>query len=122
MNTVNDNYDKLLKVADVMVQDEVTNEEIENVAETIQELHEEEPMEDYIPTEEDLELEKEPQKLNVLIDSTGKINNVLANDIKYSSDKMSSLVIMLSSIAHFLLAFNFPFQLFHNFLFQSGNI
>ena len=39
MNTVNDNYDKLLKVADVMVQDEVTNEEIENVAETIQELH-----------------------------------------------------------------------------------
>ena len=92
MNTVNDNYDKLLKVADVMVQDEVTNEEIENVAETIQELHEEEPMEDYIPTEEDLELEKEPQKLNVLIDSTGKINNVLANDIKYSSDNLEQLM------------------------------
>ena len=49
-------------------------------------------MEDYIPTEEDLELEKEPQKLNVLIDSTGKINNVLANDIKYSSDNLEQLM------------------------------
>lgn len=78
---INKKYDDMIKAAELMEKDELTDDELNELSSKITSLNEEEQMEDYTPTEEDLALEQEPQELTVSIDPyTGKINNVLNTD------------------------------------------
>ena len=93
---VEDNYEKMLNIADVIVKGEdATDIEIEKAYNDIQKLNSDDELEDYTPTEEDLELEKVPQKIDVVINPDGKINNVLAmktpNVAKDNFDKLMSM-------------------------------
>jgi len=82
MPDVEKRFNDLLKTSDLMSKNELTDEELDDFSNTMNDIMSDgEIMEDYQPTEEDLKLEKDPQKITVNIDPiTGKINNVLSDE------------------------------------------
>ena len=96
-------YENLLKSADAVAKivngdiEEDNDEELLKALSEIQpENGEDELEDDYIPTEEDLELEKTPVPMNVLIDPfSGKINNVINdNNVNIYDQNIDKLLAM----------------------------
>ena len=83
-------YEKMLETADLIAKESLSEQEMSKLEENLSSIQEEFP--DHKPTEEDLELEKRPQQINVTIDENGKINNVINTDINTSDKTLDDLM------------------------------
>lgn len=95
MPTMDEKYSNLLKASEILNDtEELTDDTVDEISECMDEIGEEtgenpSKLGDYIPTEEDLNMEKIPQQIDVNIDPvTGKINNVIAPET-YKDHKLT---------------------------------
>lgn len=95
MPTMDEKYSNLLKASEILNDtEELTDDTVDEISECMDEVGEEtgenpSKLGDYIPTEEDLNMEKIPQQIDVNIDPvTGKINNVIAPET-YKDHKLT---------------------------------
>lgn len=95
MPTMDEKYSNLLKASEILTDaEELTDDTVNEISECMDEIGEEtgenpSKLGDYIPTEEDLNMEKIPQQIDVNIDPvTGKINNVIAPET-YKDHKLT---------------------------------
>lgn len=94
MNDINEKYEKLLQTGDLLSkanQEKLSDKESDKLMDGLSELNDDniddDFLENYIPNEEDMDLEKNPQTVDVMIDPyTGKINNVVSNTKYNTSD------------------------------------
>ena len=99
--SIEERYEEMLQTGDLIAKannGELSKDESEKLLNGMEHLiHENtDETENYIPTEEDLELEKNPQPINVLVDPySGKINNVVGNtDYNTSDENLDRLLSM----------------------------
>ena len=95
MSTMDEKYSNLLKASEILTDtEELTDDTVDEISKCMDEIGEEtgenpSKLGDYIPTEEDLNMEKIPQQIDVNIDPvTGKINNVIAPET-YKDHKLT---------------------------------